>query len=87
MKQLWWDYIVNNKKYWANGFTYPRLAKVKEHVFADKDIMWDLMVRHDGANLTPQQMQVSCKETFDHCVGNFFCNIANKMYELKIIKI
>lgn len=86
MKELWFNYIVENKCYWANGFTLKRLEKVKDAVFADENIMWDLLVRH-GENLTPDQMKTECAETFHHCIGNFYCNIFNKMVETGVYSI
>jgi hypothetical protein len=85
-KTIWFDYVVNNKNYWANGFTFKRLEKVKEAVFNDVDIMWDLLVRHDGQSLTPAEMEKADRENFNHCIGNFFCNISNKMREIGLTK-
>ena len=85
-KEIWFQFVCDNKKYWANGFTLKRLEKVKQYVFDDESIMWDLLVRH-GKDLTPQQMKESDVDNFNHCIGNFYCNIFNKMIQTGIYKI
>ena len=72
-KEIWFQFVCDNKKYWANGFTLKRLEKVKQYVFDDESIMWDLLVRH--------------VDNFNHCIGNFYCNIFNKMIQTGIYKI
>lgn len=86
MKEVWFDYLKSNKQYWSRGMTAKRLDKVKDAVFADKDIMWDLLTRHGGANKTPYDMMNQDKEWFNHCMSNFICNIHYKMMDLKMIK-
>lgn len=87
MKDVWFDYIVAHKQYWANGFTVNRLNKVRGHVFADADIMWDLLDRHGARHLNPEEMQQKDMFMFSHCIGNFLANIHNKMINKGILKI
>ncbi len=86
MKEIWFQYIVDNKKYWANGFTLRRLEKVKDAVLSDTNIMWDLLERHNAKVTTPQQMRETFQDMYNHCVDNFSCNVANKMREIGILK-
>lgn len=86
MKEKWFQYIVDNKNHWCNGFTIHRLNKIKEVVLLDKDIMWDLLMRHNANVETPEQMMKSDKEKFNHCVGNLTCNIRYKMLQTGMIK-
>lgn len=86
MKERWFEYVVNNKKYWPYGFTVKRLQKVRTAVLADKDIVWDLLERHSGAIYPPEDMRQMDYAMFDHCIGNFTSLIRQKMIELKILK-
>ena len=86
MKDKWFEYVKANKAYWTNGMTAKRLDKVKEAVFSDKNIMWDLLTRHGANEQTPEQMAEENKPMFDHCIGNFVCNIHYKMMDLGIVK-
>ncbi len=86
MKEQWFDYLLENKKYWPYGVTAKRLEKIKAAVFADEDIMYDLLERHNGKIVTPQEMLADNKAWFDHCIGNFACNIAEKMRSTSIVK-
>jgi methyl coenzyme M reductase alpha subunit len=85
-KDIWFKYLTDNKKHWPNGFTLKRLEKVKSFVLTDKDIMFDLMERHSGNELTPEEMKEDDVENFNHCISNFAINILYKMRELNIIK-
>jgi len=86
MKEIWYDFVKENKEYWTNGMTLIRLEKVKNSVFADSNIMWDLMTRHGAKSMTPNEMKAFNKQLFDHCIGNFVCNIHYKMMDMKLIK-
>ncbi len=86
MKEKWYVFVIANKNYWTHGMTLKRLDKVKAAVFADEDIMWDLLQRHGGKDKTPEEMKANDKECFEHCIGNFVCNIAYKMAESGIVK-
>lgn len=86
MKEKWFEFVKANKCYWTHGMTLNRLDKVKEAVFQDEDIMWDLMIRHGGKYLPPEKLEKENKAIFDHGIGNFVCNIHYKMMDLKIIK-
>ncbi len=81
----WFDYVVSHRKMWCHGFTLKRLERVKAHVFADKDIMWDLMERHRGKDLLPDQLKEEDTMHFNHGIGNFTCAILYKMIDLRII--
>lgn len=86
MKEIWYEYVIANKSLWPYGMTLIRLNKVKSAVFADEDIMWDLLVRHGADKKTPEEMMASEKDTYEHCIGNFVCNIIYKMKLEKILK-
>jgi hypothetical protein len=71
MKEKWFQYVVDNKQHWCNGFTLLRLEKAKKFVLLDKDIMWDLLDRHNGSEQTPEQMKASDIRKFNHCIITF----------------
>jgi hypothetical protein len=85
MKEQWFQYVIDNKDLWCNGFTLNRLMKVKSAVLTSDSIIADLY-RHGAHQISPAIMKGEKKQTFDHCIGNFTCNILYKMMELKIIK-
>lgn len=85
-QEKWFQYVLENKKYWTNGMTKKRLEKVKDFVFSDKDIMWDLLTRHGADKLEPKQMEKENLQMYEHCIGNFVCNIHYIMMDKKLIK-
>ena len=86
MQELWFSYIMGDKKLWANGFTAKRLEKVKAHVLSDTDILFDLLIRHGGNKTLPAEMKANNPGCYDHCIGNFVCSILSKMMETGVIK-
>lgn len=86
-KEIWFNYVIQNKLFWANGFTLKRLEKVKFFVLNDKVIMHDLLIRHNGGTLSPDEMKMNDIDNYNHCIENFICNILYKMIEKKIIKL
>lgn len=86
MEEKWYNYLIANKNFWPHGFTLKRLEKVKKSVFANPDIMWDLLHRHGASSSSPEEMKKSDLELFNHCIGNFACNILYQMMDDGIIK-
>ena len=86
MKEKWFQFIIDNKEYWTNGMTVKRLQKVKSHVFEDEPTMSDLLNRHGAIDKTPEEMKLFDRNLFDHCIGNFVCNIHYIMMDRNIIK-
>ena len=86
MKEVWWNYVVENKKTWVNGFTLQRLWKVRSWVLNDPDIMFDLLYRHNGEKESPEDMKIKEPVSYNHCIGNFVCNIRYRMREVGILK-
>lgn len=74
----WFDYVVADKNLWVFGWTVNKLEEVKSAVLSDKDILYDL-IRH--GNIEPEQMKETDKVMYEHCIGNFVCNIHYKMME------
>jgi hypothetical protein len=87
MKDKWFEYVKMNKVYWTHGMTLKRLDKVKDFVFEDKEIMNDLLVRHGANEKSPEEMKIENRDLFDHCIGNFVCNIHYKMIDKGIVKV
>lgn len=86
MKEIWFQYIVDNKQHWCDGVTLKRLQRVKDAVLNDNDIMWDLLHRHGADKESPDEMKQVRRETFNHCIGNFSTAIMFKMMDVGIIK-
>lgn len=86
MRELWFQYVIDNKDQWCNGFTTNRLLKVKDAVLGDSDIMFDLLKRHSAEDYSPAVMRAKDSFMFNHCLGNLVCNIRQKMIDEKIIK-
>ncbi len=79
-------WVVNNKKHWCHGFTLKRLEAVKQHVFSNDDIMWDLFERHRFIDFTPEEAKQNDLESFWHGIGNFTSSILYTMMDKGIIK-
>lgn len=85
-KNIWFDYLLNHKESWTHGMTEKRLLKVKEKVFNDEPTMYDLLIRHGGKDMTPDQLKEYDIHLFNHGYGNLVCNIHYIMMDEKIIK-
>lgn len=86
-RELWFDFVIKNKKHWAHGFTVKRLNKVREAVLEDEYIMSDLLDRHGGEKLIPELLREKDLEIFNHAIGNFTSSILSKMIDKGIYKV
>lgn len=75
----YFDYVVKNKKGWCHGFTLKKLEAVKEDVFTNHDIMWDLLDRHRFMDGSPEQQRIADIRGFEHGIGNFTTSILYTM--------
>lgn len=87
MMNAWFNYLRQTKRYWCNGFTDLRLKKVREHVCNDKHIVSDILLRHRGADMYPQEMKITNKALFEHAISNLASATFDKMVEMGIYKI
>lgn len=62
--------------------TKAKLAKIKPRIMDDNEFWTDVIMRHDGDRLTPEQMQRVLPATYDHCSGNFWGMITQTIQEL-----
>jgi hypothetical protein len=86
MKNIWYQYLVDHKEWWCSGFTKKRLEKVKDAVLSNEEIMWDLMHRHEGKNMTPEQMEKNNLFMFNHGFGNLASSVFKVMHDKKMVK-
>jgi len=85
-KEVWWEHFLLNKTYWGHGVTKRRLEKIKDIVFDDKTFWDDILLRHQGATLSPGDMYFRSPHTYDHLMGNMSGMVMQTMVENKIIK-
>lgn len=54
------------------GVTGPRLRKVRRAILLCDDFWWDIVLRHGGTKLTPEQLRIQDPAQYEHCMGNFW---------------
>lgn len=63
------------------SITSPRLRKIKPVIWADKDFWFDILRRHCGSDMSPEQMIEWDEEIYGHCCGNFWGMIHQTLVE------
>lgn len=59
-----------------HGITKAKLRKCK-HSIIDDDHFWrDVILRHNGNEMTPEMMSRDASAVYDHCRGNFWGMLA-----------
>ena len=87
-KHVYWNhfvaaYFVEGPKY--AGVTGPRLRKIKPIIWADEDFWFDILHRHSGMDMTPDQM-INDGALYAHCSGNFWGMICQTLVEEGLLK-
>lgn len=84
-KHEYWNHFVAR---WAigktghvPGITKVRLRNVKSILWNDNEFWSDIVYRHSGDKMTPEQMMKSDEATYEHCSGNFWGMIVQEMIE------
>lgn len=71
----WYQFVLDNPKFWANGFTLNRLIKIKQKVLCDRALINDLMFRHSGNEYNPSDLRDQFPDVFNHAIANFIGGI------------
>lgn len=73
-KVEYWNHCVsviekNRKQY--RGLTSLRMLKVRSKIFADRGFWMDIIGRHGGIDMSPEEMEKDFKVNYEHMIGNF----------------
>ena len=79
-----WNYFSKVKPF-PNGVTEKRLERIKPIIFK-WGYFWQDIMAHGLIDKTPEQLKVENKETYNHCVGNFWGMVNEAMYKSGIKK-
>lgn len=88
-KEAIWNYMVAlPKKEKPYGCTIEKLAEAKQMIMKDTDFWHDIINRHGLTELdkTIEQLKEKDLETYNHCVGNFWGMLMEKMWKNGIFK-
>lgn len=85
-KDEYWFHFTKNKQFWGNGFTAKRLDVAKKELWDNKEFWDDILVRHAGMELTPEEMKQQNEKVYEHCMGNMTGMIMKFFIEKKIVK-
>lgn len=85
-KEEYWSWFLNKKQYWGHGFTKKRLEKAYVLLYDDMDFWDDILIRHGGNTMSPQEMEQLDRHNYEHCMGNMTGMIMQCFVENKIIK-
>ena len=83
--ETWFDFYCSLPKWWARGVTLKRLIKYKAIIINDQDFVSDIMLRHNGKNISPEIMKQENPELFEHLMSNMTGMIAQIIAEQKHI--
>jgi len=88
-KNEYWNHFVANAFTGAleiyrkpPGVTGSRLRKLKPKLWQDDDFWWDIVSRHGGNDVTPEEMRYDDPAQYEHCLGNFWSMIIQDLHEM-----
>ena len=84
-KMEYWQHFVSQKQFHAFGFTAKRLERVLPFVLAENHFWDDVLGRHAGLQMTPEQMKDNSEFNYNHCIRNMMGMVYQIMLEQKII--
>jgi len=63
----------------GHGVTGPRLRKIRAEILFDDYIWQDVILRHNGLDIFPEEMELTDRNIYDHCLGNFWGMVYQNM--------
>jgi hypothetical protein len=85
-RKQYWIWFLKQKKYHGHGFTEIRLEKAWVLIKNDSEFWSDILIRHGGNHMSPQEMEQADRFNYEHCMGNMTGMIMQAMIENGIIK-
>ena len=83
----YWRHFVSQKQFHTHGMTTKRLERVLPFVLVSKNFWEDVLMRHSGDGITPEEMQAHSQQNYEHCMGNMNGMTMQIMIEQRIIKV
>jgi len=68
------------------GVTGPRLRRIMPQIMDDEDFWWDVVSRHSGDKMTPEEMAETEPHIYQHCEGNFWGMVCQDLVEMGLMK-
>lgn len=65
-KNEYWNHFLEQKNFHFFGFTKIRLERAKKIIWHDKDFWWDVLDRHPGMKMTPDEMKTNELDQYGH---------------------
>lgn len=89
-KNEYWNHFVAlayiTQRGFPHGVTGPRLRQIKRVLWGDQDFWWDIVLRHGGNTITPEQMMGTDYDQYEHCKGNFWGGVMQVAVRRGMIK-
>jgi hypothetical protein len=68
------------------GVTVKRLQKVYDDMMNDEFLWDDVVCRHGLLHMSIDELKATDKETYEHCIGNFWGMVSELMWKKGILK-
>ena len=65
--------------------TAAKLCKVKPIIWEDDSFWGDILLRHGGSTIPPEQMMENFPDNYGHCIGNFWGMLIQTMVNEHIL--
>lgn len=85
----YWNHFIAKwalDKIGGSGITGPRLRKIKTAIITDDHFWWDVVNRHGGLEVTPEQMAIQYPAQYEHAMGNFWGMVMQNLVETGILR-
>jgi len=86
-KLEYWNHFLCRKKYWPKLVTIKKLREVLPYILMNKEFWDDILIRHSGEKMEPEQMKRKDPENYKHCFSNMGLMIYKIMIDYRIIKL
>lgn len=84
----YWNHFVAQ---WAvcgtvgRNITKTKLRKAMPRIMDDDGFWWDIVLRHGGDKVTPEEMAESDPRVYEHCQGNFWGGVYQDLTEMGLM--
>ena len=89
-KEEYWNHFkdtIFRKLNKCPSLTDKRMEKLKPIIWNDERFWGDILLRHGGNRMTPEEMKDRNIEWYEHCMGNFSGMLIQTLIRENMVKI
>lgn len=82
----WVNYVFVTAPNRLAGVTGKKLQRIRPFIWDDDEFWADILERHRGVDMTPEEMRLRSLSQYEHMIGNFSGMVYQSLVSARLVK-